>query len=128
VSRRAPPEEPPDEDLPLFPEPGRDREKSDRARDEAVDRVWDHAEDGVRHAVMAAISKAARMHPELTSEHVRHVYVGPVPHEWRVIGPAMRTAQRAGLVEPTNRHEIVGVARNHSRPQRIWRSLVFRPL
>jgi len=46
----------------------------------------------------------------------------PGPHDGRAMGAAMREAQLAGLVRPTDRFKNSTQVSNHGRPKRLWRA------
>lgn len=46
------------------------------------------------------------------------------PREGRALGAVMRQARSAGFLEPTDTYVPSRIRSNHSKPQRVWRSLV----
>lgn len=47
------------------------------------------------------------------------------PHEPRALGAVMREAARAGICEPTDRYQRSNRPACHTRPLRVWRSLLY---
>lgn len=81
----------------------------------AGDRAW-------MTSAVASIAKIAARLPSLTSDDVWAAIEQP-PREARLIGNALRRAQSAGLIAPTDEHRPSQRSMNHNRPVRVWRSL-----
>lgn len=47
----------------------------------------------------------------------------PTPHEPRALGALMLTAQRAGLIAPTDRYRQSQRPKCHARPIRVWQAV-----
>lgn len=114
-----PPDEP-DGWSPLF-----DPDEGTRRRDEAIDRVEEHAHVDWNHEVDQAILKTARHHPFFTTDDVwaALLELPASTHEPRAMGAAMRRAYTAGWIRPVDRWELSKRPACHRRPVRIWQSL-----
>lgn len=98
------------------------------ARDEAIDRVEEHAsaewlEEAYEQAFSLAILRDA-----FTSEDVWDRLDGVVTHEPRAMGAVMRRLRANGVVEPTDTFVRSTSPRGHGRPSRVWKSRVFGQL
>lgn len=98
------------------------REAAIAKADAGVTQSWrDHADE--------MILKTAKRLPEFTSEDVwdsglRRPHVGSSDGD--ALGPAMRRAKDAGIIEDTGRRtEKTSRPQRHNNPKRIWRSLVY---
>ena len=102
----------------------------DQARDEAVKKVDEHADDYYKACAWASLERHARVNLEFISDEARVRMEAEYPdaetHDARVWGPLMKRAQSEGIVEPTDRFEKTPRASNHSAPKRVWRSLIYR--
>lgn len=102
--------------------------KAAAARDEALQRVDEHADQDWKREARDAVLHAAAHRAEFTSDYIWWLLqqrgVMP-PHEPRALGAIMRAAAREGLIQRSDRVvESVRVA-NHRRPVAVWRSLVY---
>jgi hypothetical protein len=98
------------------------------ARDEAIARVERNADTGFYQDAIDAVNLAALAYPEFTTEEVVRLLADrPAPHEPRVFGAVMRRAAEAGWITPTDRWALSTFRRSHSRPKRIWSSLIYQP-
>lgn len=73
---------------------------------------------------LAAIHRVASRQPELTSDDIWQ-YIDP-PREPRALGAAMVEARRRNWIEPTPMTTRSGRRECHSRPIRIWQSLLYQ--
>lgn len=98
-----------------------------RERDRAIDRVDQASDDIWKRAADLAIRSVAYTRLDFTTDDVwvaLHEMAVESPTEPRALGAAMRRAQRAGLIEPTNRVEQSARPVCHAAPKRVWQSLV----
>lgn len=79
------------------------------------DRAW-------MQTALKTITALAASRYSLTSDEVWAAVELP-PREARMIGNALRQAQAAGLIEPSDAHRPSARSLNHKRPVRVWRSL-----
>lgn len=102
--------------------------KAARARDEAIERVDEHADQDWKVEARQAVLHAAAHRAEFTTDYVWWLLdqreVLP-PHEPRALGAIMRKAAREGLIQRSDR--VVESVRpaNHRRPIAVWRSLIY---
>lgn len=102
--------------------------KAARARDEAIERVDEHADQDWKVEARQAVLHAAAHRAEFTTDYVWWLLdqreVLP-PHEPRALGAIMRKAAREGLIQRSDR--VVESVRpaNHRRPIAVWRSLLY---
>lgn len=100
-----------------------DREASDAARDEAIGRVDRAADDDWKEEALSTVRSLARTRPFLTADDVWRI-VSEV-REPRALGAVMTRARRKGWIEPTEDFEPTERVVAHSKPMRIWRSLLY---
>ena len=113
--------------------------QAEQAREAAIAAVERHATVDDKEAAWAAVQQVARQQSvtaSWTSDLVLDVLsdAGVELPEPRLLGPVMRRAERAGLIEPVvcpscHRVETALSARpsRHRAPQRLWRSKRHRP-
>ena len=96
------------------------------ARDEAMERVEEHADDAVLAAADTAVKYLASTRDEFTIDAVQYLLdqQGLAFREPKALGPVMRRAALAGLIEGTDRWVNSVRVSNHRRPVRVWRSLI----
>jgi hypothetical protein len=94
------------------------------ARDEAIERVDDHADPEWKDAALDAVHAAALQYALLTSEHVIPL-IDPrfQTHDLRALGPVFRRGVKAGWI--VNNETIAKSARRHMSPITVWRSRVY---
>lgn len=99
---------------------------SREARDDAIDQVEDAAEADWLARAHVALDRVARACHNFTTDDVwASIEAGEDAHEPRAMGPVMRNARVAGLIEP-----VVGFYRQsrsaicHARPKQVWRLVV----
>lgn len=100
------------------------------ARDEAVTRVDEHADDAWKAAALDAVFALSRTRSHFTTDAVWWLLTRAdygEPHEPRALGAVMQRAVRAGWIEPTDQTSKSIRAACHARDLRIWRSLVVTP-
>jgi hypothetical protein len=97
------------------------------ARDEAVHRVDEHAEEDWKAAALDAVRFIAEKRDVFTTDAVWWLLgqqdVEP-PHEERALGAVMQAAARQGWIAPTDRTRKSIRPACHARDLRIWRSLL----
>jgi hypothetical protein len=91
-----------------------DREAAQRA----ADKVW-------MDAAHEVLRRLAETHETFTGDEVWAALQMP-PREGRMIGNALTRAHNAGFIEPTDKHQPSTRTANHSRPVRVWRSLLYK--
>jgi hypothetical protein len=99
-----------------------------QARDEAINRVNEHAEPIWKRAALMAIRSIAVEQTELTTDDVwlwLHEMAIETPHEPRALGAMMVKAARAGLISPTDRTRKSLRPVCHANPKRVWQSNVW---
>lgn len=101
----------------------------DRVREEAIARADEHVTPSWRDHADAMILATAKRLPEFTSEDVwdsglERPEVGSADGD--ALGPAMRRAKLAGIIENTGRlSQATNRPQRHNNPKRVWRSLVY---
>lgn len=101
---------------------------AEAARDEAMARSEAHAAASWKQAAAEAVVGCARNLPAFTTDDVHRLLdeTGAVTHDTRALGPVMRNAARAGLIETTDQYVRSSRVDCHARPIRVWRSKVAR--
>ena len=106
--------------------------RGELARDEAMHRVEDHADEGRKKEIMEAIRAVAQSRPDFQSDDVwmamgvDKVTDEDAVFERRVMGPLLRwRAMKLGWIEPTDARRPAFREGNHKRPQLVWRSLLY---
>jgi hypothetical protein len=103
-----------------------DAQAGRQLRDEAIQRVDEHAAPAWKDVAYAAVAHLSSVLPEFTTDEVWYAIANSddvTTHELRAMGAVMRRAQRAGLIEPTDRYMASTRAVCHSAPKRIWRAV-----
>jgi hypothetical protein len=97
------------------------------ARDEAIQRVDEHAEKRWKAAALNAVRFIAEKRDAFTTDAVWWLLdqqdIEP-PHEERALGAIMQRAARQGWIEPTDRTRKSVRPACHARDLRVWRSLL----
>ncbi len=97
------------------------------ARDAAIDRVDENADEAWKKAAAVIVERLCRTRGEFTTDDVWKLLAdsGRGTHEPRAMGAVMRTAATGGLCANTGR--VVKSVREecHNRPVAVWRSLVL---
>jgi hypothetical protein len=97
------------------------------ARDEAIERVDEHADPAWKEAAYAVVCAIVVEAPEFTTDRVWYELERqcvPGPREPRALGPVMQRARRAGLVVNTGRMQQSRSVVNHGRLITVWKSEV----
>lgn len=92
-----------------------------------MDRVEANTDEAVAQALQVAIRRAALDHAEITTDEVwaaMEAMGAPLPHNNSAIGPAMKRAQKDGLIFPTLSRRKSQRESRHCNELRIWVSLV----
>lgn len=98
------------------------------ARDEAIDRVVEHADGDFIDQAIIAIGRVAATREEFIVDEVwKEIDPSAQTHEKRAMGAAMQMAKKGGLIAPTDRFSPSEQVQCHANPRRVWRSLVYRP-
>lgn len=101
--------------------------KSEAAADTAIQTAHDHASDGWKIEARKAIDRVALKLATFTTDDVWKVLtdreIGET-HEPRVLGALMREAARDGVCEATMQFRKSERVACHTRPLRVWRSLI----
>lgn len=96
------------------------------ARDEAIDRVEVSAGEVWQASALVILKRVAIKQFEFTTDDLRLAGVADPPSDPRAFGALMRAAAHLRLVTPTDRTRCTERVTAHRRPQRVWRSLVYR--
>ncbi len=99
-----------------------DLEEGRRQRDLALSRVQLNKEDWIREAKWCVFN-CAKDHSELTTDDVWAMGLRHPEGDARALGPVMLAAQKAGVIEPTDRFRPSRIVTYHAAPKRIWKSL-----
>lgn len=94
------------------------------ARDEAMQRVDDHAEEDWQTRALDALHTIALRQRTLLANDVWELVERP--HEPRATGPLMMKAKKEGWIEATDSYMPVPSVKSHAAPVRVWRSLIYR--
>lgn len=111
------------------PDPRFNSEDADEARDEAIQRVDRNAnKEWKKNANRALLDVARRKEKYTTDDIVRvmtdwGVYGGT--HEPRALGAVMQRGKSNSIHVPTSEYSDSDWVKCHSRPKRVWRSLLF---
>ena len=98
--------------------------QGDFLRDQALDRVETANKSWVDTAVTVGRAVASTM-AEFTSDDIWNALdEANRPREPRAMGPVMMRLQRAGVIRPTDRVKKSALPQCHSRPKRVWRSML----
>lgn len=95
---------------------------AEAAKEEAIDRVREHAPEEWMDAAQATIHAIAMRQREITTDDLWREL--PKPPEPRAMGAAIRAAARAGVIGKTGRYQPSEREACHGRPIAIWRSLL----
>lgn len=115
--------------LPLFEAAKQDNAAlaaAEQARNDAIQRAHDHANDQWKQAAYSAICEVARRRAVFTSDHVWAHLSGAKPstHEPSAIGPLFLLAARKGICAKTGRY-VRSTSTDHHRDVAEWKSLVL---
>ena len=103
-----------------------DAKLGDKLRDEAINRVEEHARVSWKGAALAAVWKLAVSRESLTDDDVwAAIPEGVTTHEHRALGGTLRAAAGRGWIEVTPVHVKSQRPECHRRPIPIWRSRVY---
>ena len=95
-------------------------EIANAARDTAIQRAEDGAENDEKALALDAVRQCARELEYFTTEEAKEIC--PVEfNEPRAWGAVMKRAHAQGICEPTAQFKTSGERRCHRRPMRIWR-------
>jgi hypothetical protein len=115
---------------PLFPEWDQAAmRESERLRDEALERVDEHAPLDWKSCAQQAIRYVAERRPELTTDPVWYMLDAwgvAMPPEPRALGPLMKSAVTRGWLLPTDKVHKSVRPECHRRPLAVYRSLLYR--
>lgn len=99
---------------------------SREAKNGAMARVEENADEEFRRRALEAVQVMARTRSEFTTddavEYLAKVYPEVSTHEPRAWGPIMRAAAREGWIVNTLQVRQSNMVSNHRRPKAIWRS------
>jgi len=92
--------------------------------EEAIERVEAAADPDWLDAAAAAVIQAATHLETLTVDDVWTYMPEDVStHDNRAMGPVMRRAMVAGLIEPTSDYRLSEQVQCHRNPRRVWKSM-----
>lgn len=95
------------------------------ARDEAIQRVDDHAAPEWKALAHKTLREVAAATAEFTTDDLIRAGLNK-PREPRALGAIMRWGVSHGLIEATGRVRRSEQVTNHSRPMAVWRSRVYK--
>lgn len=96
----------------------------EQQRDDAIERVTDHADSAWLALAFDAVVGLAFDRESFTTDDVWHRLDGVnPPHEPRAMGSVMKRAQREGVIEATKDFIPTTRPQAHAAPVRVWRSL-----
>ena len=101
-----------------------------KTKREAMDQVEAAALMSWKMAAQTAIRDLAHNNQEFVADDVWGLLQRrgvPAPREPRALGPMMKLAAMAGVIEWTGVHKQSRQSLNHQRPVVIWKSHVYRP-
>lgn len=105
-----------------------DREASNAARDDALERVEEHASPAWKQLAYEAGKWVARMRVDFTADDIvaRMLDVNDelaiAVHEPRAMGAVMQKLKADGVIVPTDRFRNSERKSTHSSPRRIWKA------
>jgi hypothetical protein len=104
-----------------------DRPRAEQAREESIEQVSANADPAWKDSALEAVRSVALAHATFTTDDVWRA-LGKMPEgaEPRAMGGIMRLAQSRGLCSPLLEHRLSARVSCHSRPLRVWQSLLFR--
>jgi predicted secreted protein len=108
--------------VPLF-----DIEGAREARDEAIDKVEEHASPEFKDAAASAVRTVAAATAYFIVDEVWKA----MGDEWesvgdkRAMGAIMQQAKRDGLIAPTTMFRASAQVQCHANPRRVWQSLCY---
>ncbi len=93
------------------------------ARDEALERVDEHADEDWKAHASDVIAMTAADLDEFTAEDV-WARLDPAlsTHEPRALGALMKRAAAAGVIVATDQWRVSSRTACHNRPMRVWRA------
>jgi len=94
-------------------------------RDEAETRVERNADPYIKRLAIQALQELAYEQAVVTSDDV-WLRIQVRPHEPRMLGPIMKSAEKKGWIRYTERTVLSVLEQNHRRPIRVWLSLLYR--
>lgn len=96
------------------------------ARDEAMTRVEDHADNAWKDEAMRVVKRLAMNNAYITTDDVWRVMSQSTntTHDPRAMGPIMRNAARLGWIERAGWSQQSTRKECHARPIAVWRSLL----
>lgn len=104
-----------------------DAPAAQEAKAEAIQRVADNADAGWVESALLAVETLSNTQNTFTTDDVWRVLLArniELPHEPRAMGAVMNLAVKRSWCAPTDRYvQSIRVA-CHSRPLRVWRSLL----
>lgn len=101
----------------------------DTAKRDGMERARKHANPEWHQAALEALKFVAEQRQTFTSEAVMQVLRSsgaPPTHENRAYGPLMLEGVRLGWMIATDEWVKSRMRQNHSRPQMVWYSLIYR--
>ena len=95
-----------------------------QARDEAIDRVGEHANPTWKAKALAVVARLSRNCGEFTTDDVWEALalIGESTHEPRALGAIMQAARKQGICFPTETYIPSARTACHARPVRVWRA------
>lgn len=108
--------------------PAIDLFESARLRDEAEAAVEANAPAVWSVMALDAVRECAGANREFIVDEVWSYMPdgAPTTPDNRAMGPVMRRAKAAGMIEPTEAFRLTRQVKSHRAPRRVWRSLIRR--
>lgn len=97
------------------------------AKEAAIQRSEDHANEAWKAAAYAAVEACAQRRETLIVDDVWPYLeaLSETTHDFRALGPVMRKAAKEGVIAKTDQFRL-SHAHNHGTPRPVWKSLVWR--
>lgn len=105
-----------------------DPEKGAELRDEAIEKVEEHAEpswfDVARSTLVYVATRNSRFTADDVAEELGRMVPKITTHEPRAMGAVFKWAQRERIADPTSEFVPTRRAQGHAGPRRVWKSLI----
>ncbi len=97
-------------------------------REQAIINVTEHADEAMKKELLEIGRYICSVREQFTTDAIRYIYERDgetTMREPRVMGHIVRQLQREGLCVPLDEWKQSVWAKNHRRPLRVWRSLIY---
>jgi hypothetical protein len=107
------------------------RDKAKDARDEAIDRVDEHADEDWKSQMYHCAVRVAQQLPFFTTDEVylmaARIGITAETHEHRALGPVMLALARQDLIRKALMPPRLSIRQSrHAAPLQVWESLIHR--